>query len=153
MEAFQFSTLMDAFNIMRLMLIHEVELIDFMRWFDHRVKTQKAQIAEAQKSKIELVRDLRYFARRCPDCGGMLSMMPVNTMPCDQVGSGYQSAWYCPAVMACGFIEFSELRPQESLKAFSPIYAELVEEYRSGRRTNPVVSRRHADAGCGGCNK
>jgi hypothetical protein len=119
--------------------------------------TQKAAIVESQKQKIELVRDLRYFARRCPDCGGMLNIAPVNTMPCNQVGGGYQSSWYCPSLMACGFTEFSQRKPQEELKLYSPIYAELVEQYRSGRRDNPVVGRRYADiktqSACNGCGK
>jgi hypothetical protein len=35
-------------------------------------------------------------ARRCPACGAVMHLVPVNSGPRDQVGGGYRSQWICP---------------------------------------------------------
>jgi len=35
-------------------------------------------------------------ARHCTDCGGVMKLHPVNTLPGNQVGGSHKSQWWCP---------------------------------------------------------
>jgi hypothetical protein len=65
---------------------------DVQRYFD-------TQLAEAQKRLAEEDAHARlYFAhaKRCPDCGAVMHLYPVNSSPRDHVGGKYKSQWVCP---------------------------------------------------------
>ncbi len=41
---------------------------------------------------------------RCPDCNVLMGLYQVNNEPGNQVGSNFQSEWYC---MVCGYENYS----------------------------------------------
>ncbi len=69
-----------------------LDMAALRRYLDERT----AAAAERLARENEQVRLYNEQARRCPDCGRVMQLYPVNTGPRDQVGGGFHSQWACP---------------------------------------------------------
>lgn len=51
--------------------------------------------------------------RLCPECNGPMLIGDVNSRPCNQVGGGHNSHWFCSF---CGYEEFSDQSVKDELE-------------------------------------
>jgi len=64
--------------------------------------------ALAMRQKISGLRQ-----RRCPECGKIMMLMPVNTGPGDQTGDESKSVWMCNGCLSA---EYSDVPVKEILQ-------------------------------------
>jgi|GEM_PF-3246457 len=101
--------------------LHElVALADSLQAQDLSLDDVRAYLARqrenAQAKERRLRQRARLFARRarrCPACGGGMSLFPVNSGPRDQVGGPWRSQWVCPL---CGETLYNTEPPAEILR-------------------------------------
>ena len=154
LEPFSLSGIQTALNI------HEVLEINNKTFKDVR-KFLKKKKSENKKTLRKLDRARRWLKKRlkkCPECGGIMTLYPVNQTTEDQVGGGFKSQWLCGKICdntGCGYEEFSNLSVQKQLEKFkiwrkddgARRYRNVSTERKSVRDPRSTQS----DASCGGC--
>lgn len=72
-------------------------------------------VTEIENKKLLKKRDEEWkkVAKRCPDCGFVMSLYDVNNRPGVQVGEGLKSQWFCNK---CGYDIYSNKKITEILR-------------------------------------
>lgn len=68
----------------------------------------------------------RRTAPKCPECSSPLTLAPVNTSKCNQVGGDYKSHIKCTSIMSCDYEEFRNESTDE-------VYAEYLSRRKKSK--------------------
>jgi len=132
LRGFNFARMQELVELMDTLERQEVSMAEFREFV---IFKRKGGTIINPTRNIE--RDEFYY---CPDCGGPVDILEVNTMPCNDVGEDYQSMFSCPDI-SCGWTRFSE-DPVGKWKSILQVMN------RSGA-ANEVETKTKSCSGCG----
>lgn len=107
-DQFPYGTIQDAATIMRLMIDHDFSMEEFIGANEKFKQDNKLLHFEVIKNRRIAFMEMKMKARRCPQCGAIMNLSPVNTVSGDQVGGSWKSMWMCSDVFGCGHEIYSE---------------------------------------------
>lgn len=119
-QAFSWSFQQDVVTFMRSLHVKGIDINWAIKCILIRQKTIIFDRKERARAKAEWERK----ARKCPDCGKTMYLMPVNNQPNTMVGGGYKTQWICPnqpvqgqdLSKSCGYSELSKRSAQDWFK-------------------------------------
>jgi hypothetical protein len=112
----------------------EISDDEFRDWVDYATSPERYR---ANLSRSKRFKGKHYF---CPDCGDMMHVLAVNTMPCNNVGEDYKSMFSCHDVAGCGYSRYSNKPVSE--------WRELLYQVSAEDSNGKMVKE---SKGCGGC--
>jgi hypothetical protein len=134
------SIMLDGFNLARIQeyyglmtTLKEFEISDdeFKAW----VRFVRAEGHYARGG--EKGNELSYY---CPNCGGMVSVLEVNSKSCNNVGGDYKSMFSCDDLTGCGYSRYS-----------SKDVSSWISMLRSISKPAAMAHMMKESKGCGGC--
>ena len=99
---FGFGRLQDLLALVRELEARGLHVEDLQGYVDNR-----------RKKMTDATKGVKFKAEPCPDCGGWMALMPVNTGPRDQTGDDSTFAWMCGK---CGECKYTNKTLAEILK-------------------------------------
>jgi hypothetical protein len=95
LDVFSFARIQEYYSLMITLKNLKISDDEFMAWV--RFRQIEGSAGREKKSRS-------FF---CPDCGRVLSLMPVNNKSCNNVGGDYNSMFSCVDLVGCGYSRYS----------------------------------------------
>lgn len=131
LDAFDFARIQEYYGLMILLKDLEISDDEFQAWVRY-MRIEGNRVGPAHKKKVQ-----SYY---CPDCGDKLTLMPVNTKSCTDVGEGYKSMFSCDNQMECGYSRYSEDTVEKWLETLTDM-----------SKHGAMSKMKNEASGCSGC--
>jgi len=131
LDAFDFARIQEYYGLMVLLKDLEISDDEFQAWVRY-MRIEGHDNGPASREKVQ-----SYY---CPDCGDKLTLMPVNSKSCTNVGEDYKSMFSCDNQMECGYSRYS-------IESVGTWLSTLTEMSKHGA----MSKMKSESSGCGGC--
>jgi len=138
LAAFGFGQIQDAMNIISVMKNRGIDIDGFMEWGRYM------QLPGTRSTHKHLSTEKTNSSYACPDCGLPLTILEVNTMPCNNIGGDFKTVLFCYDDLSCSYDMYSK-EDMEYWKALSDkVGMDKIREKDSNTKETKK---------CGGCRK
>lgn len=108
LEVFPFSLLQNLITLIEILQNEDVSIPELIEYVERKKIAFIQQNQRQRELNINDISQWERYAKRCPACKSIMGLMPVNSMPSNQIGGVWKSMWFCPDWRNCDYEELSK---------------------------------------------
>ena len=108
LEVFSFAQLQNFITLIGILETENISIAELKEFVERKKLSLIEQNQKQRQRDINEITQWERYAKKCPQCQSIMGLIPVNSMPSNQVGDEWKSMWFCPDWRSCGYEELSK---------------------------------------------